>query len=653
MILGVFMDYDFKFSVVMPIYNVEKYLGEAIDSVINQSIGFEENVELIIVDDESPDNSKEIALKYQEKFPNNIKVFSKLNGGQASAFNFALEHINGKYVSFLDSDDYLSLNTFEEVYNYFEEHYDEIDLISIPIQFFERSDAQHMLNFKYDSTKIKDLVNYPASPQLSIASSFIKNEALKGMEFDTSLPHGYDALVVNKIILEKKKYGVIDTSTYFYRKRMDNTSMIDNTLYKKDSFTLTLKRFYLHLIEYCKEKEGHVPLFIQYVIVYDLKAFNIISDFPEDFTKEEINEFWETIYEVLSYIDEDIINNTKINRIENIRTFLIYLKNRKDFHVEVIEELEEESALTEDALESLEVDSVEFGDESVESDAVESVEDPAEAIEDEIGVFFKTGDFDINKLHHNRIYIDTINMEDGVLRLSGTVSNSSYPDALSIELLKTCSDGSEELFTHDFKDGSSQDCEVKRILGIDWHFKHFFDFEVPFNQSEETKMELHLIYDEDDKRLLMNNQISFRESALLSDKINYLVKDSLILYFSENSLNICPYSDEKLYELKQELLSYIKERLDSERGLKRENRSLNMEIERLNRKNQSLSRKNEKLKSRNEKLKEKNEKLNVKNQKLKESLKKSRDKNDELMNSTSWKITKPLRMSKELMHKKE
>lgn len=113
------MTYEFKFSVLMPIYNVEKYLAESIDSLINQSIGFEENIELIIVDDGSPDNSKEIALKYQEKYPNNIKVFSKSNGGQASAFNFGLKHLNGKYVSFLDSDDCLSSNALFEVYDFF------------------------------------------------------------------------------------------------------------------------------------------------------------------------------------------------------------------------------------------------------------------------------------------------------------------------------------------------------------------------------------------------------------------------------------------------------------------------------------------------------------------------------------------------------
>lgn len=199
------MEYDFKFSVLMPIYNVEKYLAEAIDSIINQSIGFEENIELVVVDDGSPDNSKEIALEYQEKYPKNIKVLSKPNGGQASAFNFGLKHLSGKYFSFIDSDDYISLNTFEEVYDFFEEHYDEIDLVSIPIFFFERRSGPHILNYKFNKTRVIDLLEEPSNILLSVSTSFTKKEAFEDMEFNTELVRGNDALMVNKILSSKKK----------------------------------------------------------------------------------------------------------------------------------------------------------------------------------------------------------------------------------------------------------------------------------------------------------------------------------------------------------------------------------------------------------------------------------------------------------------
>ena len=276
------MSSNFIFSVLMPIYNVEKYLAESIDSLINQSIGFEENIELVIVDDGSPDNSKEIALKYQEKYPNNIKVFSKSNGGQASAFNFGLKHLNGKYVSFLDSDDRISSNAFEEAYHFLEKYEDEVDIVSIPMVYFENRTGPHILNYKFDSTRVIDLNKEPYTPQLSLASSvidlnkepytpqlslassFVKKEALEGFEFDTLLPHGYDALVLNKILLDKKKLGVMDSCTYFYRRRENNTSMINVAHHKKEYYNYLLKNLYINLIDYSKEKEGHVPQFIQY-----------------------------------------------------------------------------------------------------------------------------------------------------------------------------------------------------------------------------------------------------------------------------------------------------------------------------------------------------------------------------------------------------
>ena len=74
-------DYRFKFSVVTAVYNVEPYLAEAIESILTQDIGFEESVEIILVDDGSTDRSGAICDEYQQKFPDNIKVIHKENGG--------------------------------------------------------------------------------------------------------------------------------------------------------------------------------------------------------------------------------------------------------------------------------------------------------------------------------------------------------------------------------------------------------------------------------------------------------------------------------------------------------------------------------------------------------------------------------------------
>ena len=99
------MERQFIISVVIPVYNVERYLAETLDSVIGQSLGFEKNIQIILVNDGSPDNSEEICLKYQNRFPDNIVYVKKENGGVSSARNEGIEYIKGKYVNFLDSDD--------------------------------------------------------------------------------------------------------------------------------------------------------------------------------------------------------------------------------------------------------------------------------------------------------------------------------------------------------------------------------------------------------------------------------------------------------------------------------------------------------------------------------------------------------------------
>lgn len=81
-----------KFSIITAIYNCESYLSQSIESVINQDIGFKDNIQLILVDDGSTDKSKDIALKYKNKFPENIIVLSKQNGGPGSARNMGLDH---------------------------------------------------------------------------------------------------------------------------------------------------------------------------------------------------------------------------------------------------------------------------------------------------------------------------------------------------------------------------------------------------------------------------------------------------------------------------------------------------------------------------------------------------------------------------------
>ena len=101
-------------SVIIPIYNVEKYLKKCIESVINQTY---KNLEIILVNDGSTDNSKNIIDKYS-LIDNRIKIINKKNGGLSDARNAGIEIAKGEYITFLDSDDWIELDMYEKLYKY-------------------------------------------------------------------------------------------------------------------------------------------------------------------------------------------------------------------------------------------------------------------------------------------------------------------------------------------------------------------------------------------------------------------------------------------------------------------------------------------------------------------------------------------------------
>lgn len=102
-----------RVSVIVPVYNVEKYLERCVDSLMNQTL---KEIQIILVDDGSLDRSGELCRRFAEK-DSRINVISKKNEGQGLARNSGLSCVSGKYVTFVDSDDYIDLDTFEILWN--------------------------------------------------------------------------------------------------------------------------------------------------------------------------------------------------------------------------------------------------------------------------------------------------------------------------------------------------------------------------------------------------------------------------------------------------------------------------------------------------------------------------------------------------------
>lgn len=297
----------YKFSVIIPIYNVEEYLEETLESVVNQTIGFEDNIQLILVNDGSPDNSESICKKYLEMYPNNVIYIKQKNKGVSAARNNGLNYATGEYVNFLDSDDTWELDAFEQVHNFFAKHEKEIDFAAGRMKFFEANTNYHMLDYKFEEgSRVINIVKEPNMLHLHITSSFIKLKTAKKHLFDAKLKYGEDAKYVTEIILDKKKYGIVSTAQHNYRKRFNNSSAVQNKENNLSWYTDTLKNFSFYVLNYSKKKYGRILKYAQYVAMYDYQ-FRLRKEFPITLPQDAKDKYIEDSKKLLGMIDDDVI----------------------------------------------------------------------------------------------------------------------------------------------------------------------------------------------------------------------------------------------------------------------------------------------------------------------------------------------------------
>ena len=299
---------NFIFSIIIAVYNTEKYLNDAIESIINQSFDFSK-VQLILIDDGSTDSSGLICKEYQNKYPNILYIY-KENGGQTTARNMGINYAKGEYINFMDSDDKFELNALQEVYNFFEKYSDEIDVVATPRYMFEAREGPMSLNYRFHKTRVIDINEEFNCPQLAINSVFIRKDALTE-KFDPRLIVSEDATLINKIILKKCKYGVVNSTKYLYRKRLEETSTIDTKKVNKQYFIPRVKYYMKELIDYSIANFGEVIKHIQFCIMFDLQWMYEENTIRDALNNEEFREFECLLFDVLQYIEDDIIFSQK------------------------------------------------------------------------------------------------------------------------------------------------------------------------------------------------------------------------------------------------------------------------------------------------------------------------------------------------------
>ncbi len=205
-------------SIIVPVYKVEPYLGKCIQSILDQDF---DDFELILVDDGSPDRCGAICDEYAQK-DDRIKVIHKENGGLSSARNAGLDVVRGTFVSFVDSDDYLSSDFYKANITYLQEH-SEVDMIVMPIVLVEeKRDTETIFSGNLKPCMIKgqeEVIDFLWSGHFLLLQSAIYRTSLwKEIRFPLGMVHE-DSYILPDLAERVDQIKVSNVGIHYYLKR--------------------------------------------------------------------------------------------------------------------------------------------------------------------------------------------------------------------------------------------------------------------------------------------------------------------------------------------------------------------------------------------------------------------------------------------------
>lgn len=320
-----------KVSVIIPVYNTEKYLSECLDSIISQTL---KEIEILVIDDGSDDSSLSILEDYADK-DDRIKIFSKEHGGAGSARNIGLNYCNAEYINFVDSDDWLDKNCLEEVYTCCKTNNMDIVMYLLintesngklyETDYYNISCIDKKLDKIFTYNNVKDVIfDIPVSPcNKLIRSSLISNLNLKfieGLMFE-------DNPFFFRLFLNSKRNSIIRKHFYFRRRHeksiMNSKNMkladivpitteiikIFNEYGLYDEFKTLLPNFKLFSIRtYYKQLSNEIDK-CYYFNIMKKDFYNMDDKLKQDFNKylySDTSTFFNNVLNSESYIDFDL-----------------------------------------------------------------------------------------------------------------------------------------------------------------------------------------------------------------------------------------------------------------------------------------------------------------------------------------------------------
>lgn len=241
----------FLISIVIPVYNAEKYLEQCLNSIKNQTY---KNFEVILVNDGSIDHSESICMDFV-KVDTRFKYFTKVNGGASSARNFGLDNVTGDYITFIDADDWVDENHLEVLINNIKDNNSDMAVSSI-----KKFDMSNNFHFRMYSNQEKYLLNYNKLnreeflvilPKLILAnnsykvavSKLFKKELVTDVRFDESIIYGEDLEFFFKIYNNINSISYIDEVTYVYRLHDERSSSKFGQLHMEQELAIYKKMY--------------------------------------------------------------------------------------------------------------------------------------------------------------------------------------------------------------------------------------------------------------------------------------------------------------------------------------------------------------------------------------------------------------------------
>ena len=237
-------------SVIVPVYNTERYLEKCIESIVCQSYS---NLELILVDDGSSDHSGDICDYYAKK-DSRIKVVHEENGGQSKARNVGIDQASGEFVLFVDSDDYINKYMVEHMYNRIEQ--DQSELAVCGYIFLDDSGNEletysildsvqtgyQVLEMAYDGTKNDFLFN-----------SIIWNKLYKRILFEkVHFPEGRiqeDEATVYKLLDQCRSVSILSEPLYYYVRQSNSTMTLKYSVRRLDGVEACYERYFYYRVK--------------------------------------------------------------------------------------------------------------------------------------------------------------------------------------------------------------------------------------------------------------------------------------------------------------------------------------------------------------------------------------------------------------------